>query len=101
MKDFKAMSDLVADAEDLLGKLSDNASPQIRELRGKVQESVAEMKTHLRTKLKAGSDELEAMTDKAVELVKAYPWVAAAIATAVVAALAVGVFAAASKDSED
>ena len=95
MNGFKAMSDLVADAEDLLQKLSDTASPEIRELRGKVEESVVEMRAHLRRRLKAGSDELGDFTDKAIELVREYPWIAVAAATAVVAALVAGLFAAA------
>jgi ElaB/YqjD/DUF883 family membrane-anchored ribosome-binding protein len=49
---FKVLSDLIADAEDLLAKLGDSTSPEINALRSKVQESIAEIKRQAKLGIK-------------------------------------------------
>jgi ElaB/YqjD/DUF883 family membrane-anchored ribosome-binding protein len=49
---FKVLSDLIADAEDLLAKLGDSTTPEINALRSKVQESIAEIKRQARLGIK-------------------------------------------------
>jgi hypothetical protein len=45
---FKSMSDLVADAEDLIAKLARSGTPEVRALASTVQLSVIDMKEQLR-----------------------------------------------------
>jgi hypothetical protein len=45
---FKSMSDLVADAEDLIARVGDSQTPQVRALANTVQVSVNHMKEQLR-----------------------------------------------------
>jgi ElaB/YqjD/DUF883 family membrane-anchored ribosome-binding protein len=49
---FKVLSDLIADAEDLLAKLGDSTTPEISALRSKVQDSIAEIKRQARLGIK-------------------------------------------------
>lgn len=50
---FKTLSDLVADAEDLLGRLDSSESPDIRVLKQRVSSSIREMRTRFKQSLKA------------------------------------------------
>ncbi len=49
---FHSMSDLVADAEDLLQKLARSHSPEIRALTERVQGSIDDMRVSLRRRVK-------------------------------------------------
>jgi ElaB/YqjD/DUF883 family membrane-anchored ribosome-binding protein len=49
---FKVLSDLIADAEDLLAKLGDATTPEISAMRSKVQESIAEIKRQAKLGIK-------------------------------------------------
>ena len=46
--DFKIMSDLVADAEDLVARVAHSQTPEVRELSDAVQRSVDLLKKQLR-----------------------------------------------------
>jgi hypothetical protein len=52
MSDFRTMSNLVADAEDLLSRLEASTSPEVRALKEKVESSVCEMKSAFRERVK-------------------------------------------------
>ena len=54
---FRSMSDLVADAEDLLLKLEKLQIPETSALTEKVQDSIDDMRGYLRRKLKHSSVE--------------------------------------------
>ena len=55
MQDFRSMSDLVADAEDLVSKIGNANSPEVRALKDKVEVSITEMKDRFREKVKASA----------------------------------------------
>jgi ElaB/YqjD/DUF883 family membrane-anchored ribosome-binding protein len=69
---FNSMSDMVADAEDLLRALGNSSNPEIQELRSRVESSIDEMKTNLRQRLKARAEGAGGMTVS--------PWLIAAVA---------------------
>jgi ElaB/YqjD/DUF883 family membrane-anchored ribosome-binding protein len=48
---FRAMSELVADADDLLSRLGTSASPEMRALKERVEASVTGMKTQFRERV--------------------------------------------------
>jgi hypothetical protein len=48
--DFKIMSDLVADAEDLVARVAHSQTPEVRELSDAVQRSVDLLKEQLRSR---------------------------------------------------
>jgi ElaB/YqjD/DUF883 family membrane-anchored ribosome-binding protein len=50
---FRSMSDLVADAEDLLARLSRSDDAQVRALRAPVLQSIDQMKQKLRNRAKS------------------------------------------------
>lgn len=50
---FHSISDLVADAEDLLVKLARAQSPEIRALKERVQDSIDDMRDYLRRRVKS------------------------------------------------
>jgi ElaB/YqjD/DUF883 family membrane-anchored ribosome-binding protein len=75
------MSDLVADAEDLLRSVGDSNNPELQVLRSKLESSIDGMKTNLRQRLKARA-EIE-------DDLKINPWVVAAV-VALAAALLIG-----------
>jgi ElaB/YqjD/DUF883 family membrane-anchored ribosome-binding protein len=50
---FASMSNLVADAEDLLGALARSDNPEIQALSAQVESSIDDMKVILRRRLKA------------------------------------------------
>jgi ElaB/YqjD/DUF883 family membrane-anchored ribosome-binding protein len=54
---FRIISDLVADAEDLLQKVASAESPQVRALSGKLRHSVNCMENELRDRLRAASEQ--------------------------------------------
>lgn len=70
MNNFNALSDLVADAEELLSKLGQSASPEIRELKSRVESSLGEMKEVFRGRIKKGGSSLRGVTATAVNFAK-------------------------------
>ncbi|HEY2685941.1 MAG TPA: DUF883 family protein [Steroidobacteraceae bacterium] len=86
MDKFKAMSDLVADAEELLVKLGNSASPEVKALRDKVEQSIDDMKSQVRSKVRIGADAAQELGANIVEYAQENPWVAAAAATTVAVA---------------
>jgi hypothetical protein len=83
---FKTLSDLVADAEDLLGRLDSAESPDIRVLKQRVSSSIRDMRTRFKQSLKAAHRPIRhgAGGD---------PWVPATAATLIALALLYVVFA--------
>jgi len=73
MSNFKAMSDLLADADELLSKLGRSASPEIRELSSRVESSIGEMKGVFRDRLKNGGDTLRGATRTAASFARQNP----------------------------
>ena len=73
MSNFNAMSDLLADAEELLSKLGQSASPEIRELGSRVESSIGKMKGVFRDRLKKGEHTLHGVTSTAVSFAKQKP----------------------------
>jgi ElaB/YqjD/DUF883 family membrane-anchored ribosome-binding protein len=73
MSNFKAMSDLVADAEELLSKLGRSASPEVRELSSRVESSIGEMRGVFRDRLKQGEDTLRDVTRTAAGFARKNP----------------------------
>ncbi len=73
MNNFNAMSDLVADAEELLSKLGQSASPEIRELKSRVESSIGEMQGVFRDRIKKGENTLRGVTATAVNFAKHNP----------------------------
>jgi ElaB/YqjD/DUF883 family membrane-anchored ribosome-binding protein len=89
MNIFISMSDLVADAEDLLRALGDSSDPEFQMLRSKVESSIDDMKTNLRQWIKARAASERALTLKLPDAAAIYPWVAATVA-GLAAALLIG-----------
>lgn len=87
MDSIKSISRLVSDAEELLEKLGDSASPDIRRLRDKVESSVSNIRGVLANKTKASADQFRETTKSVVEYVQENPWVAVAAGTAIAVAL--------------
>lgn len=83
MSNFKAMSDLVADAEELLSKLGRSASPEIRELGARVESSIGDMKGVFRDRLKQGEDTVRGATRTAARFARSNP-MSSAVGLAVV-----------------
>ncbi len=50
--EFRSMSDLIADAEDLLAKVGRSQTPEVRALTDSVQLSVGRMKRRLRSRVR-------------------------------------------------
>jgi ElaB/YqjD/DUF883 family membrane-anchored ribosome-binding protein len=84
MSNFKAMSDLVADADELLSKLGRSASPEIRELGARVESSIGEMKGVFRDRLKQGEETLRDATRTAARFARHNP-MSTALGLAVIA----------------
>jgi ElaB/YqjD/DUF883 family membrane-anchored ribosome-binding protein len=85
MSNFKAMSDLVADAEELLSKLGRSASPEVRELGSRVESSIGEMRGVFRDRLKQGEDTFRDATRTAAGFARQNP-----ISIAIGLAVAIG-----------
>ena len=77
------MNQLVSDAEELLAKLGNSASPEIRQLRDKVESSVADMKGVIADQAEGSADKLRDVTKSVIEYVQENPAVAAGTAIAV------------------
>ena len=73
MSNFKAMSDLVADADELLSKLGRSASPEVREISSRVESSIGEMRGVFRDRLKTGEDTFRDVRRTAASLAKQKP----------------------------
>jgi ElaB/YqjD/DUF883 family membrane-anchored ribosome-binding protein len=82
-----SMNDLVAEAEEMLGKLKGATSPEIQRLRDKVRASVEDMKGTLADRTRTSAAQIRAATESVVEYVQANPWVAVAAGTAIAVAL--------------
>jgi hypothetical protein len=54
---FKWMSDLVADAEDLLDKIARSRTPEVQLLAARMRVSIDRMEDHLRDRLRYASEE--------------------------------------------
>jgi ElaB/YqjD/DUF883 family membrane-anchored ribosome-binding protein len=89
MSIFISMSDLVADAEDLLRALGDSSDPEFQVLRAKVESSIDDMKTNLRQWIKARAASERVLTLKLPDAAAIYPWVTATVA-GLAAALLIG-----------
>lgn len=94
MPTFKAMSDLVADAEDLLSKLGESTEPKVKEMKGRLETSLHDMRQQLKGQMRSGSEALEGATESleevvqtVVKVVRENPWIALAAGTAVAVAL--------------
>lgn len=92
MQSERSMSQLICDAEELLSKLGDSATPEIRQLRNKVQASMDDMKSAMADSAKTGMDQLLEMTTSVVDHVRANPWVAVAAGTTIAVALIYAAF---------
>lgn len=82
MKNFQTMSDLVADAEDLLLKLPDSDNPEIHRLRGKLDASIDAVRGIIRNQGKERSGTIDGALDQAVTYLQKYPAIAIAAAVA-------------------
>jgi ElaB/YqjD/DUF883 family membrane-anchored ribosome-binding protein len=89
MNIFISMSDLVADAEDLLRALGGSNDPEFQVLRSKVESSIDDMKSNLRQWIKARAASERALTLKLRNTAAIYPWIAAT-AAALAGALLIG-----------
>ena len=87
MQTFKAMSDLVADAEDLLEKMGDSTEPKVKELRGRLEDSLQGMRQQLKEQVRASTESFEEVAQTVVKVVRENPWIALAAGTAVAVAL--------------
>jgi ElaB/YqjD/DUF883 family membrane-anchored ribosome-binding protein len=73
LNNFKTMSDLIADADELLAKLGRSATPEIRELSSRVESSIGEMKEVFRDRLKRGEETLRGATRTAAGFARQNP----------------------------
>jgi len=89
MNIFISMSDLVADAEDLLRSVGNSSNPELQALRSKLESSIDDMKSNLRQRLKARAESEDESTSKLGGVEEINPWVIAAVA-ALAAALLIG-----------
>ena len=87
MDKFRAMSDLVADAEELLVKLGNSATPEVKALREKVERSIDDMKSQVRSSVRSGADAAQEIGANILEYAQENPWLAAAAATTIAVAL--------------
>lgn len=92
MQSKRSMSQLICDAEELLSKLGDSATPEIRQLRNKVRASMDDMKSAMADSAKTGMDQSQEMTTSVVDYVRANPWVAVAAGTTIAIALIYAAF---------
>jgi ElaB/YqjD/DUF883 family membrane-anchored ribosome-binding protein len=81
------MSQLVSDAEELLARLGDSATPEIRQLRDRVESSIGDMKGVIFDKSKLSAEKIREVTKSVVGYVQENPWVAVAAGTAIAVAL--------------
>jgi hypothetical protein len=76
------MSNLVADAEDLLSRLQSSPSPETRALQGKVESSISEIKTLFRERVKRPKEPIENLaisTEAAIILAVSVATIAAVV----------------------
>jgi ElaB/YqjD/DUF883 family membrane-anchored ribosome-binding protein len=83
----KAIEQLVSDAEELLAKLHDASNPEIKKLRAKIEEGIAEARRGATEQVQLGTEKLRQVTDSVVSYVQENPWVAVAAGTAIAVAL--------------
>lgn len=86
---FISMSDMVADADDLLRALGDSSNPEIQVLRSRVESSIDDMKTNLRQRLKSRAGTEDSLTSKLAGDPGVNVWLVAAVAV-LSAALLIG-----------
>jgi ElaB/YqjD/DUF883 family membrane-anchored ribosome-binding protein len=87
MENLRTMNQLVGDAEELLARLGKSASPEVRQLRDKVESSIEDMRGIINSQAQAGMDKIRDATTSVVEYVQENPWIAVASATAIAVAL--------------
>lgn len=87
MNNKNAMDQLVSEAEELLSKLQDASSPEIKRLRTKVESGLTEAKRAASDQVQLGAERLRQLTGSVVEYVQENPWVAVAAGTAIAVAL--------------
>jgi ElaB/YqjD/DUF883 family membrane-anchored ribosome-binding protein len=86
---FISMSDMVADADDLLRALGDSSNPDIQVLRSRVESSIDDMKTNLRQRLKSRAGTEDDLTSKLAGAPRVNFWLLATVAV-LSAALLIG-----------
>jgi ElaB/YqjD/DUF883 family membrane-anchored ribosome-binding protein len=92
MSNPETTAELIRQAETLLAKVGDAATPEIRVLQTRLKDSIAEMKQGFATKANDGIDQLRDVTDSVVKYVRANPWVAVAAGTTIAVALIYAAF---------
>ena len=97
MNAFRRVSDLVADAEDLVGKIGDAASPEIKALRNRVESSIDDLKDDWRRYSRRRMRDARRVAKSGNEMAHEYPWVLG-LAGLVVGAAIVGLLTASRDD---
>jgi hypothetical protein len=85
---FRTLSDLIADAEDLLGRLDGSTSPEIRRLKQRVDSSIRDMRDRFKQRVKAAHRPMRPWAGGIMN-----PWVPTTAATLVALGLLYVVFA--------
>lgn len=89
MNAFRRVSDLVADAEDLVGKIGDAASPEIKALRRRVETSIDDLKGDWRRYSRRRMRDARRVVKTGNALAEDHPWMVG-LAGLVVGAAIVG-----------
>src|ERR1700753_1517243 len=92
MSRFKAVSDLAADAEDLLDKLGKVDLPDVQALKERVRSSVSDLRNMTRQGVSSGADTIDDAASALTAAMRREPWVAAAVGAAVAVAAVYAVF---------
>jgi ElaB/YqjD/DUF883 family membrane-anchored ribosome-binding protein len=92
MNSFRRVSDLVADAEDLVGKIGDTASPEIKALRRRVESSIDDMRSDWRRYSKRRMRDARRVAEYGDDMAREHPWMLG-IAGIVIGAAIIGVLA--------
>ena len=87
MNTANELNNLVADVEDLIGRVGDAADPELRRIRDNLKDSVAAAKQTVAESSGIARRQLTQWADRADKLVRVRPWQAAGIAAAVGVAL--------------
>jgi ElaB/YqjD/DUF883 family membrane-anchored ribosome-binding protein len=84
MNQARILSELTHDVEDLLGRLADNQSPEIRDLRDRLDRTIAETRNGLTQVKSQASEFMKNYAASVDDYVHDSPWVAlgTAVATA-------------------
>ena len=84
MNQARILSELTRDVEDLLGRLADNQSPEIRDLRDRLDRTIAETRNGMMQVKSQASEFMKNSAASVDDYVHDSPWVAlgTAVATA-------------------